>query len=323
MGWWEERVSCRSTVSSFVQLGFGLSIEKRKSWNTHIAKTALLFLHTLSLLAFTAIRVSQDFSICFQPTAVQVSALCIRRTDIIGTVWWLVHCYRLAHSTAVNGKKSRCVSKPHPYTAHITHSVSLCLHKTYTFFAGYEPKYNAMNRWNLRMRSGQVMPIPPGWDPSRTMRSSSLPALPITSDLFCRPSKEEMKTLSWEWNLRNWAPETQFLKKWHAANSKSWTRTLVTRYSFKVNNSKSQSENIEHSHEMPSITLCRNLQKGMKFWRCKKFKSVQNRYEGRMEENERRVAHMIGSAARVKETFHVTRKSSTSLSKRKRNEFFV
>ena len=48
--------------------------------NTHTAQTTLLFLHTLSPVAFTAILVSQDLSICSQPTAVQVSVLCRRHT---------------------------------------------------------------------------------------------------------------------------------------------------------------------------------------------------------------------------------------------------
>ena len=52
--------------------------------NTQTAQTALLFLHTLSPGAFTAIFVRQDFSICFQPTVVQISVLCLRRTDILG-----------------------------------------------------------------------------------------------------------------------------------------------------------------------------------------------------------------------------------------------
>ena len=58
-------------------------------------------------------------SICFQPTVVQVSALCLCRTDILGTPW-SVRCYRPA-----------C----HTYTAHITHPVVLWLQKTCTFYS--------------------------------------------------------------------------------------------------------------------------------------------------------------------------------------------
>ena len=54
--------------------------------NTDATHTARLFLRTLSLVAFTAIFVSQDFSISFQPTVVQVSALWPRRLDILGTL---------------------------------------------------------------------------------------------------------------------------------------------------------------------------------------------------------------------------------------------
>ena len=46
--------------------------------NTH---TAPLFLDTLSLVAFTATFVGEDFSFCFLPTVVQVT-----RTDILGTL---------------------------------------------------------------------------------------------------------------------------------------------------------------------------------------------------------------------------------------------
>ena len=53
--------------------------------------------------------VSQDFSICLQPTVVQVSALCLRRTDIRGTLS-LVHCCRLAYCDGSTRKqKSLCV----------------------------------------------------------------------------------------------------------------------------------------------------------------------------------------------------------------------
>ena len=54
--------------------------------NTHTAQTRLLSLHTLSPVASTAMFVSQDFSICFQPTVVEVSAVCLRRTDILDTM---------------------------------------------------------------------------------------------------------------------------------------------------------------------------------------------------------------------------------------------
>ena len=53
--------------------------------NTLTAQSTLLFLHTSSRGERTAIA-GQDFSTCFQPTVVQVSALCLRRTGILGTL---------------------------------------------------------------------------------------------------------------------------------------------------------------------------------------------------------------------------------------------
>ena len=77
--------------------------------NTHTAQTRLLFLHTLSPVASTAMFVSQDFSIRFQPTVVEVSAVCLRRTDILDTLW-LTLWYRVTYCDGSTRKgKSSCV----------------------------------------------------------------------------------------------------------------------------------------------------------------------------------------------------------------------
>ena len=55
--------------------------------------------------------VCQDLSISFLPIAVQVSALCLRRTDILTLCDWRC-AFALRVATAVRGKESRCVSIP-------------------------------------------------------------------------------------------------------------------------------------------------------------------------------------------------------------------
>ena len=55
------------------------------SEGTLTTQSTLVSLHKSSPFEFTAIE-SQDFSICCQPTVVQVSALCLRRTDILGSL---------------------------------------------------------------------------------------------------------------------------------------------------------------------------------------------------------------------------------------------
>ena len=72
----------------------------------HTAQTALLFLHTLSLVVCTAILFCQHF----KPTV--HSALCPRRTDILGTLW-LVQCNCLAY-----------------YNGSTRNGTSLCVHTT-------------------------------------------------------------------------------------------------------------------------------------------------------------------------------------------------
>ena len=73
-----------------------------------------------------------------------------------------------------------------------------------------------------------------------------------------------------EWNLRSYASEIQFLKKWHGVNLKPWNETLVMRHSIKTQ----------------KILMMQEIQ------------GVQNRFGGRMEENGREVAQVIGSEAR-------------------------
>ena len=61
---------------------------------------------------------SQDFSNCFRPQyEVQVSALCLRRTDILGTLW-LVHCYLACCDGSVWKEKPLCVETTLTHCAH-------------------------------------------------------------------------------------------------------------------------------------------------------------------------------------------------------------
>ena len=84
--------------------------------------------------------------------------------------------------------------------------------------------------------------------------------------------QEDMETLPWEWNLRSFASEAQFLKMRHAANLKQWKETLVLRYFIKIINPKWQSEHTKDRQEMPSIRLWKNVQEMTCLWWCKNFK---------------------------------------------------
>ena len=127
--------------------------------------------------------------------------------------------------------------------------------------------------------------------------SSSLPSLPRPSDHFYdivevtnppamqveparsgEPSadalygQEDMKTLFQNVVSGIAHQRTNFLKTWHAANSKP--RKKDARFSrdlIEINHSESLSENISDRQEMPSIRLYRNLQKVTKFWWCDNF----------------------------------------------------
>ena len=102
-----------------------------RSENTYTAQTALLFLHTLSPVAFTAIFVCQRTNILFSVHS--SSGLCFVPAPHRHTLcdWYSAVALRIA--TTVLGKERRCVSIPHSYLAHLKHSGVLWLQETYTF----------------------------------------------------------------------------------------------------------------------------------------------------------------------------------------------
>ena len=61
--------------------------------NAVTAQNAVLSLHTTSPVEFQYLSV-KTLAFVFQPTVVQVSALCLRHTDILDTLW-VALCYRL------------------------------------------------------------------------------------------------------------------------------------------------------------------------------------------------------------------------------------
>ena len=102
------------------------------SWRTcSFACIELLFLHTTSPVEFTAV-VSQDFSICFQPTVVQVSVLCLRRTDILNTLGLTLRYHLSCCRGSTRKGKSLCPYHTHNFV-HITHPAVWWLQKTYLF----------------------------------------------------------------------------------------------------------------------------------------------------------------------------------------------
>ena len=92
---------------------------------------------------------------CFQPTAVQVYALCLRRTDIFSysVIYAMLSPYAL--------------QRQHSYIAHIADSVNWWLEQTYTFHR---------LRAQVQLNDYQIFTSPSGGNLSRSMMSSSLPA---------------------------------------------------------------------------------------------------------------------------------------------------
>ena len=77
-----------------------------------------------------------------------------------------------------------------------------------------------------------------------------------------------------------------------------WKEALDLRDSIKISNSGSQSMNIKDRQEKPSSHAVRESSENYEAMMMQEFQGIQNRYEGRLEENERRVAQVIGSEAR-------------------------
>ena len=82
-------------------------------------------------------------------------------------------------ATAVLGKTSRGVSIPHSYTPHITLR-GFCGYSRH-FSEVISPSTTSKTHRNLLMINGQATPISLGGNRSRSMMSSSRPALPIPS----------------------------------------------------------------------------------------------------------------------------------------------
>ena len=92
---------------------------------------------------------------------------------MIGCCWY--SATRLAYC---DGSTRKVVVCPYHFSTHVTHSVVT----EDTPFTGYEPKYTFNDSQKL---AGQATPIPLEGNLSRSMMSSSLPALPsVPSDHF-------------------------------------------------------------------------------------------------------------------------------------------
>ena len=193
-----------------------------------------------------------------------------------------------------------CVSIPHPH-----HAVFALLwfggYRRQTLFKGYETKYISMARTNLLMRNGQATPFfqveisQKVWWAVHSQHF--LLYLQISFVTLWKPPIHRLckwnlfagwmhctcqgvwRSLLSEWNIRNYVPEKEFPKRSHAGNSKPWQEMLVVRYSVKINNSRSQRENLQDRQEMPSIRL-----ESYEVLMMQEIQCVQYRYEGRMEE---------------------------------------
>ena len=149
--------------------------------NNHTAQAALLFLHTLSLVAFTATSVSQDFSICCQLTVVQVSAFVPSPhrhslhsvTDVVLSPCVLRRQY---------SERQVVVCPYHTHTLRMSHSAVLWLQKT--FFTGDASKNNFQDAQKLTDEKRPSHADFSGRKPFKKYDEQFTPALPIPSAHF-------------------------------------------------------------------------------------------------------------------------------------------
>ena len=245
--------------------------------------------------------VVQDFSICFQPTAVQISALFLRRRDILDTLC-VTLCYLLTYCNSKTRKGESFSVHIRLYTAHVTRSVVLWLHKThFSQYMGHvqfndsqklasenrpcnadSSRRSSLKKYDEQFTSTSFNTFRSAFSTLWTLRirrlcnwNQSEGGNPM--HMHCLDQKE-MKTWPWEWGLRGSRTRKGFLKNWHAANSKPWQDTLVTRYYIKIINfnqvTDAVSEAVQESSERHEVWIMQEIQ------------SVQIRYEGRIWENE-------------------------------------
>ena len=203
----------------------------------------------------------------------------------------------------------------------LKHSMVLWLQTTYTFSQVMSPSTTSMNRRNTLMRNGQATPNPLGGNLSRSMMSNSLPAIPILSDDFydtnhksddcasgickqegthCRRTDgpEECENVT----LRMKSPEPSFRNRIseHVARSELKPLERDPRYAlfFQDQQLKIAVRKYQRQARDAVNQAVKESSEHCEVKRMREFQGIQNRKEGRMDENERRVAQMIGSDAR-------------------------
>ena len=98
---------------------------------------------------------------------------------------WCLRCMR-GDRDGLRYSERKVACPYHTHTLHCERALcSFCGYTKHTPFTSYEPKYNSTVRRNVLIRSGQATPVLLGGNLSRSMMSSSLPALPsVPSDQF-------------------------------------------------------------------------------------------------------------------------------------------
>ena len=123
---------------------------------------------------------SQDCSIFCSASVVQVSALCFAHSHSL-----VAQCSRPAHCDGSTRREKLLCVQNHARTLHCERTLWFRGYRKHTLVTVYEPNYSSWARRNLRMRNGQAILVPLGWNLSRSMTSSLFPALPsVTSDQF-------------------------------------------------------------------------------------------------------------------------------------------
>ena len=135
-------------------------------------------------------------------------------------------------------------------------------------------------------------------NPTVQVESAGMEATPCRRHIV---DQEHTKTCSWERNLRNLASEPEFLNNWHEANLQQWKETPDLRYSiyqdqqFKIAVREHQRQGTE------AVTQAvRQSSDNDEDLMMQEFQSIQNRYEGREEEDPKHEMPMRSKSMNIK-----------------------
>ena len=293
------RIWCKMGRSSLIHEGSSHGCHTRKyvqnktqRFGENTLHSSLLFLHTSSLVEFKQMFVKTYTFVLGAQYFRSLLCACAAQTSLILCDRRCVTVSRIA--AAVLGKKSRCVSTPHSPTAHLAHSV-FGGYRRHTLFTSCEPTYHPMTRRNLLMRSGQATPIPQGNHESVIYASwiCSQEATQCSCIWTTKIWKHFFRMESQELSIRRIMSE-------EVARSELAQMERDARYALYGQHHEFQFAVRQYQrHAIDAVSQAVHaLSECYEAMMMQEFQGIQDRCEGRMEENERRVAQVIGSEAR-------------------------